>query len=84
MVRDSSHRGWLRVHLEEVRGLVSALLESDHKTVPVPCVRLRLVRRELVDREDAELLDGFEVPEDGASLLPVRLARAAADGQARR
>ena len=63
------------VHFEEIRCLVSALIESNHKTVSVQCVRLRLIRRELVDMEDAELFDGFEVPQDGSSALADSLGK---------
>ena len=57
------------IHLKQVRGLVSAAVEVDGQTVLGFGVGFRLFRCELMHAKDAELLDGLDVPEDGAATL---------------
>jgi len=63
------------IHLKQVGGLVSAAVEVNGQTVLGVGVGFRLPRCELVYAKDAELLDGFEVPEDGAAALAYLLGK---------
>lgn len=62
-------------YLKQVGGLVSAAVEVNGQTVLGIGVGFRLPRCELVYAEDAKLLDGLDVPENGAATLAYLLGK---------